>query len=228
ISFQQLGLLRTTDGGMTFDFAGAGIDTTGASFFTEFAKCPSNDDVFITGSDNLWRTTNFFSGATPFWAVNSPEMVVSITAVAFAPSDATCATYAFGTDDGRLQRTTDAGVTWSDLDAGGAIPGAGITDLSFDPSNGNVLYVTLSGFGVQHVFKAIHALEAFPTWSDVTPAGAAIPFDSIAVSGSDSRIVYAGTDMGLWKSLDGGSSWVHIGPGSGLPYVPVMAVRIND
>src|SRR5207249_4038448 len=60
-SFQRLGILRTTNGGATTVFADGGIDKTGVPFIARFENCPANDDVFIAGTDNLWKSTNFFS-----------------------------------------------------------------------------------------------------------------------------------------------------------------------
>jgi hypothetical protein len=106
---------RTTDGGKAFVAAGTGIDLTNAPIFARLEKCPANDDVIVAGTDNLWRTNNFFSAPTPTWASNSPEMgagvLGQITGLAFAPSDGTCNTYAFGTTGGQLRLTVNGGTT---------------------------------------------------------------------------------------------------------------------
>jgi len=40
---------RTTDGGLTGMEADEGIDKAGAALVAPVRKCPSNDDVFLTG-----------------------------------------------------------------------------------------------------------------------------------------------------------------------------------
>lgn len=233
-SFHELGILRTTDGGLSAIAADGAIDKTGVPFIARFEKCPANDDVFIAGTDNLWKSTNFFSAAPgpPSWSSNGPDMDSGISALAFAASDAACRTYAFGTEDGQLRLTVDGGSTWRDLDAGGAVPGRFVTDLAFHPTNANILYVTLSGFAEGtprqpgHVYKTTNALAASPVWVDVSPP-VNLPHNTIVLDPFDPNIVYVGTDLGIWKSPDGGSGWTHMGSETGMPNVAVFELQIN-
>jgi hypothetical protein len=39
--------------------------------------------------------------------------------------------------------------------------------------------------------------------------------------------LYVGTDLGVWESLNGGASWRHYGPDSGLPNVAVTDLDLN-
>src|SRR5262249_25073593 len=229
----NLGIRRTTNGGASFIVADASIDHTNAPFIARFEKCPANDDVFIAGTDNLWKSTNFFSAATPTWASNSPQMGSGLSGLAFAASDPNCLTYAFGTDNGQLRLTANGGSTYSDIDASNAVPNRAVTDLAFDPTNANILYVTLSGFDEGtpgqpgHVFKSTNALAASPTWVNVSPP-VNIPHNTIVLDPSDPTIVYVGTDLGVWKSRNGGSTWTHMGPEVGLPNVAVFELQINQ
>jgi photosystem II stability/assembly factor-like uncharacterized protein len=230
-STQNLFIRRTLNGGLTSVAADAGIDRTGAPFIARLEKCPYDDDVFIAGSNNLWRTTNFFSGSTATWTANGPEMNVPITAVAFASADVSCRTYAFGTSTGQLRLTTDGGETWNDLDTSGYVPNRYVTDLAFDDINSNILYVTLSGFDEGtpgqpgHVFKTLNATAAVPAWSNVSPP-VNLPANSIAIAPFRNAI-YAGTDRGVWRSRNGGVRWIHMGPRSGMPNVAVFELQVN-
>lgn len=233
LSYQFLDLRRTLNGGASYSAANSGIDKTGAPFIARFEKCSSNDDVFIAGTDNLWRSNNFFSGGSPSWSSNGPEMASGISALGFAPSDSTCSTYAFGTANGQLRLTTDGGSTWKDVDPTNGAPNRYVTDLAFDPTNANVLYVTLSGFDEGtpgqpgHVFKSTSALAPSPTWSNVTPP-VNIPHNTIVVDPSGPTIVYVGTDLGVWKSTNSGGAWTHMGPEVGMPNIAVFDLKINS
>src|SRR5439155_26473982 len=183
-------------------------------------------DVLIAGTDNLWKCTNFFSGATPAWFTNGPEMQAEISALAFAPSDTNGNTYAYGTGLGQLRLTIDGGATWGDIDTANNVPDRYVTDLVFNPTNANVLYVTLSGFNEGtpsqpgHVFKTTNALAAPSAWSNVSPP-VNIPHNTIVLDPADPNIVYVGTDIGIWKSADAGATWSHMGPSMGMPNVAV-------
>lgn len=233
ISFQNMNIRRTTNGGASFVVADSGIDKSGAPFIARFEKCPANDNVFIAGTDNLWRTNNFFSAPSPSWLSNSPEMGTSITALAFAPSDPACNTYAFGTDLGQLRLTVNGGSTWIDIDPGNTVPDFRlVTDLAFNPTDANVLYVTLGGFDEfstrpGHVFKSPNILSASPTWSNVSPP-VNVPHNTIVLDSFDPNIVYVGTDQAVWKTNDAGITWTHMGPEAGIPNVAVFELQIND
>ncbi len=176
VSSQRPAIRRTINGGASFTVADSGIDKTGVPFIARFEKCPSNDDIFIAGTDDIWRSNNFFSATSPSWSSNGPEMGAPITALAFAPSDATCSTYAFATSTGELRLTTNGGSTWANIDVSNAVPNRFVTDLAFDPTNANVLYVTLSGFDEGtpgqpgHLFKTTKVLSPSPTWSKCEPS----------------------------------------------------------
>lgn len=233
ISSQFLNIGRTVNGGLSFTAADVGIDKTGAPFIARMEKCPSNDNVFIAGTDNLWRTANFFTALIyPAWTANGAEMGVPISALAFAPSDPSCNTYAFAAEDGELRITTNGGASWADLDPLGGVPGRYVADLAFDPTNADVLYVALSGFDEGtagfpgHLFKSGNARSASPSWSNLSPP-VNLPMNAVAIDPFDPSILYVGSDLGLWKSITGGASWTHHGPSVGMPNVPVFDIAVN-
>jgi photosystem II stability/assembly factor-like uncharacterized protein len=229
LSSQNLAIIRTRDGGVSFSSATSGLDTFNALFIAPFKKCPCNDDVFIAGTDNLWKTTNFFTASGPNWFSNGPELGDFHTAVAFAPSDTNCLTYAFGTlSAGQVNLTTNGGAAYNDLINFGRY----VSGLAFHPSDPNTLYVTLSSFNdpafqpLGHVFKTTNALAASPTFVNVGPP-VDIPFNAIALDPSNPNVLYVGTDIGIWKSTNAAASWTHVGPESGMPNVAVFDLEIS-
>ncbi len=128
--------------------------------------------------------------------------------------------------------TRDGGSTWTDLDPAKSLPPRPVNGLAFDPTNPNVLYAGLSSFDdgtpgkPGHVFKSTNALAAGPTWTNVSPPENQ-PFNVIAIDPTNTNLVYAGSDTGLWRSLDGARTWVHMGPEVGLPNAPIYDFKIN-
>ncbi|PWU19209.1 MAG: hypothetical protein C5B50_07100 [Verrucomicrobia bacterium] len=226
--------LRTTNGGATLDQAASGIDFSQAKvFIAPCEKCPSRDDVFITGTSTLLKSTNYFSGTNTSWFTNSPTQDEPISALTFAPSDTNCNTYAFGTQFGNhLLLTSNGGTTWANLDLSNAVPNRYVTDLAFNPTNANILYVTLSGFDENtpaqpgHVFQTTNAFGVSPTWLNVSPP-ADIPHNTVVLDPSNPNNIYIGTDIGIWRSSNGGASWSHMGPESGMPNVAVFDLEIS-
>jgi hypothetical protein len=56
-----------------------------------------------------------------------------------------------------------------------------------------------------------------------------IPFNALAIDPANPNIIYAGAELGVWKSTDGGSldSWTFMGPESGMPNVAVFDLEFN-
>ncbi|MBI1742309.1 hypothetical protein HYR54_04495 [Candidatus Acetothermia bacterium] len=216
-----------------------GIDKTGQPFLPRMKKCPNDDDVVIVGTDNVWRTNNFFSStpATPTWFSNSPDPLrpnpphpgFPITAMAFAESDGACNIYAVGTA-GRIFITLNGGASWADISTG--LPNRYVTNLAFDPTNANTLYATFSGFDEGtpgqpgHAFKTTSATAVSPSWKNISPA-VNIPFNAIVVDPFNPSVIHVGTDLGILRSDKGGSKWTTIGPANGIPNVAVLDLAVN-
>ncbi len=239
-SVDKLTLFRTT-GGRQFSevvFAASAYNLPNIPFIGRVAMAPTNENVVLTGNSSLIKTTNFFTAtAAPTtgsnWFFDSADLGASITAIAFAPSDVSGNTYAFGTADGQLWLTsTGTGNQAVNMNAGGVVPGRYVTAFAFQPNNANILYAALSGFDEGtpgqpgHVFKTVNALSATPTWVNVTPP-VDLPHNSLAVDPANPNNVYAGTDIGVWKSADGGTTWTHMGPEIGMPNVAVFDLKIQ-
>ena len=233
---------RTTDGGVTGIQADTGIDKTGAAFVAPVRKCPTDDDVFLTGTNRLWRSNNFFSATAPSWTQNGPthpfpspyslDAPGTIHAIAFAPTEVGCNTYAYGNRGGQIYLTRNGGVAWSNLDPTGTLPARPINSIVFDPTTAAIAYAAISSFNDAtptrpgHVFKTLNALAATPTWIDVSPA-ADVPFNVLAIDPRNPHLIYAGSDRGLWRSTDGGTSWSKQGLEVGIPNAAVFDIQIN-
>lgn len=236
-----ISMFRTLDGGNNISDAANEI-TDGLPFSTQFyvhfEKAPYNNDLVIAGTATLWRCANFFSGTIPTWSANSPTMTdaagnpVPLSAMAFAPSDTTGNTYAYGVEDGRLRITSNAGGIWNDLDPAGVLPQRYPSGLAFSPIDTNTLYVTFSGLNAStpgspgHLFKTSNAFSPVPTWTDVSPP-VDLPNNCIAIDPNNPANIFVGTDIGVWGG-DGGGSWTQYGPSTGLPNVAVYDLRFNN
>jgi photosystem II stability/assembly factor-like uncharacterized protein len=228
---------RTTDGGQTALKVDNAIDKTGTPWLAPVRKCPANDDVFLAGTNRVWRTNDFFSSAMPSWTINGQANDrSSILGITFVAGDRGCNTYAYVTSTAAIGLTRDGGATWTDLDPSKALPARPVNSIAFDPTNANRAFVAVSSYDVAtptkpgHIFRSDNALSSSPTWTRVGPPDqpfADMPFNVIAVDPRNPQVVYAGSDNGLWQSGDGGNSWVKVGLGSGLPPAPVYDIQIN-
>lgn len=244
----RLQISRTTDGGRSYIAVNGGIDRTGVNGQAPLRKCPSNDDVVLAPTYRLWRSSNFFTAATPTFVAQTPERPFPapgfdsfrdpgvIITMGFAPSDRSCNTYAYGTRGGEVRLTRDGGTTWSDLDPAKSLPARPINSIAFDPTNADRAFIAVSSYDVAtptrpgHIFRSNNAQSSSPTWTRVGPPDqpfADMPFNVIAIDPRNPQIVFAGSDNGLWESGDGGTTWTKAGLGQGLPPASVYDIQIN-
>jgi hypothetical protein len=139
-----------------------------------------------------------------------------------------------GTTTGRVFRLDDAGATgWTvtriDTAPGGALPLAGIvSDIAVDRSDPtrSSLYISFGGVGdFRHVWRFDGT--AWAARSGTAGSGTElldVEHTSIQYDGLTGR-VYAGADIGVWESADGGGTWAPLQ--SGLPDAPVFDLQIH-
>ena len=100
-----------------------------------------------------------------------------------------------------------SGVTFADITR--ALPSRSVLRAAFDPSDPTVIYAVLGGFDggpgqSGHVFRTTIGGTA---WTDIAPA-LDVPFGALALDGTETpTTIYVGTDLGVLRSVDRGSSW---------------------
>ncbi len=160
---------------------------------------------------------------------SAAEMHTTIYSISESPKDARVIWA--GTDDGNLQVTQDGGKTWTNVVSN--VPGL--------PKNAWVSWVEASRFDAGtayavfdcHTFGdmnpyAYKTVDAGKTWTAViAPGGTVRGFAHVIKEDTVARnLLFAGTEFGLWVSLDGGKHWAQY-KGGDLPSVPVRDIAIH-
>jgi hypothetical protein len=118
--------------------------------------------------------------------------------------------YLVGNESCALQKSTDAGATWScpGLAPLGIPPRARV--LEVDPRNANIVHLVDDSGRLFRSLDGAQSWQSVPTSFEVT---------ALAIDPLDGATLYAGTEGdGIWKSLDHGSSWFLLGDAlNGLP-----------
>jgi photosystem II stability/assembly factor-like uncharacterized protein len=136
-----------------------------------------------------------------------------IFALTVAPDDDDHLAIATAPRYGRMNvfRSRDAGRTWQRV-THNLPPNGYAMSLVFDPNagHGSVLYVTLGGYGLSHVWKLETGEGKSQEWQDLD--GQRLPdvwASGLVVDPADrsSRHLYVATDRGVYRSADGGRSW---------------------
>ena len=131
-------------------------------------------------------------------------------ALVFHPT--TPATMFVGAAAGGVFKSTDAGQNWTPV--GDMLPNMAVNALAIDPSSPDILYAgTGEGFGN---IDAVRGAGIFKTrdggltwkWLEATRNNSGFWFvNKIIVSPVSPNRVYAATNVGVFRSVDGGESW---------------------
>ncbi|MFZ0678070.1 choice-of-anchor D domain-containing protein [Candidatus Binatus sp.] len=112
-------------------------------------------------------------------------------------------------------------------------PTLAMTRLAFDPNDPTIIYFVTSGFSGfpgGHVFKVKFTVPGGVVTpgavTDVSPP-LDVPFDGLALDGTTSpTTIYAGSDLGVLRSVDGGVTWTTL-DALHFPNAVVSDLQIN-
>ncbi len=200
---------------------------------------PSQPNVFYIGFDNggVWRSTDYGSNWEPIF---DDMGTGSVGAIAVAPSDPNIIYVGTGAGiirpdlavgDG-VYKSTDAGKTWTHL---GLRQSQMIAMIDVDPKDPNRLFVAALGhpYGPNEERGIFRSTDGGKSFTKVLYQDEYTSANDVRIDPSNSNIVYAtlwqqqqsfieglafgGTSTGIFKSVDGGSTWKPIS--DGLPNV---------
>jgi hypothetical protein len=104
------------------------------------------------------------------------------------------------------------------------LSGRTVTSVNVDQMNAEHVIITLGGYGnSSYVYETNNALDAVPTWKNITGNMPSMPVYDAVVDVDDSKRIVLGTDLGVWYTEDGGANWVE--GNDGMARVPVFEIR---
>ncbi|MET0555512.1 MAG: hypothetical protein ABW221_20900 [Vicinamibacteria bacterium] len=134
-----------------------------------------------------------------------------------------------GTDDGKLWLTRDDGGSWTDLTAHlpAAARGQWLNRIEPSAHDAAVAYLAVEAHRAGNLAPlAFRTADSGRSWQ---PIASNLPADGpVKVVREDPRnpsVLYAGTELGLFASLDRGASWTPFG---GLPTVAVDDIAVHE
>jgi len=138
-----------------------------------------------------------------------------------------------GTDDGLLQITEDGGKSWRKVEDFSGVPKwTYVSDIFASPRDANTVFVALNNWQ-RGDYKPylVKSTDRGRTWTSIA-SNLPDRHDvwSVIQDHINANLLFAGTEFGLFTSIDGGGSWVQLK--GGIPTIQVrdMAVqrREND
>lgn len=214
-------LYKTTNNGGNFTSISSPNFEEVAPWEAPFIMAPKNNSVLYTGRTMVWRSTN----AGALWSSISDTIGNPyIQCLAVSPSN-TNIIYA-GLYGGRIQKTTNGGNDWTNVNTSAS---SVVTSIVCHPTDPNFALVSLAATSTSTA-RVMKTTNGGANWTNVSgSAGNALPgapVNQLAIdSVSPGTTWYAATDNGIYYTLNGGANWSVAGSGLGLS--PCWDVQIH-
>ncbi len=190
--------------------------STGGLFYNPYEMAPGDHNTIVFGRADVWKTTNAQTASTGSgWTQIATTGVIGGSVSAIGISWTNINKIYIGTSNGRILVTTNNGTSWSTLTG---FPY--VSDFAVDNANDNICYASLGGTTGQHVLKTT---DGGATWGNITGSLPNIAANSIILRAAAPRMIFAGTDIGVFQSTNEGASWVSFN--SGLPAVEIYDMK---
>jgi len=152
------------------------------------------------------------------------------TVISLAESPARAGVIWAGTDDGNLQVTTDGGKNWRNVagNVRGVAAGSPVSHVEPSRTDADLVYVSFDRHMLDdrrpYVFKTADGGRTFQNITGNLPANAYVWV--VREDPRNARLLYAGTELGLYVSYTGGSTWTSLGL-KNLPNVAVHDILVH-
>jgi hypothetical protein len=245
----------STDAGLTWNSGTAtnGIrnvfGSDSAHFYPALAVDPGTPHRVVLGGHKIYVSTD----GMLTWAVQETTDLsdacgnqnCAIADIEFAPSAPSTA-YATASNDGGSSSSAftlfisnnanvNASGTWTSISSGLPTTATTISSIGVDPHNAANVYVAMEGFtamtGAGHIYNSTNKGG---TWTRADGNGGSsplpdVPTSKVIVDSTDAtgKTVLAGTDIGIFRSTDGGATWASFNLGT-IPAVPIYDLQQNS
>ncbi|WP_323756010.1 VPS10 domain-containing protein [Roseivirga sp.] len=230
-----------------YSWRNIGPDRGGRSLGSSGSPGRPNEYYFGATGGGLWKTVD---GGNEWFPVTDGQITSSsIGAVAVAETNPDIVYIGGGetqlrgsiTQGDGVYKTTDGGKTWRDI---GLKETQAISRIRIHPTNPNIVYVAALGhpYGDNEERGVFRSKDGGNTWEKVLyvsdKAGAA----DLIIDRTNPNVLYASTwqvyrkawkmwgggpDSKLFKSLDGGDTWIDLTKNPGMPEGPIGKIGVT-
>ncbi len=228
--YVYLNIHRSSDGGLTSDFISGqywnGLQwawkpfpyhipdakNQQANFIAPFIIDPNNANRILGGGMRLWRTNDAKTANTnstgPAWASIKQTVGSPISAIAVAQGNADLIWV--GHNNGDVYVTTggtgtNPPPTWAKADDGpNPLPDRYCTRVTIDRTATSRVYITFGGYTKDNVWRTA---DGGKTWTNLGANLPEAPVRALVIHPKNAQFLYIGTEVGIFASEDGGTTW---------------------
>ena len=194
----------------------AGLNMSEAcEWVAPMAICQANPDAMLTGRQRVYFTDT----RGDVWQASSPRFEGNVSAVAFSPADEEV--FWAGGNMGDVYVSTDYGTKWTAVHTNGLSMGH-VSDFVCPESDRKTAWITYSTYGMPHVWRTT---DLGKTWEQRWRGMPDVPVNTIDMHPDDEKVLFVGTDIGVFVTFDAGDTWMPYG--KDLPRTPILDIKID-
>jgi photosystem II stability/assembly factor-like uncharacterized protein len=234
-------MLETSQGGVIFRSLDGGVNWAFVSppggtgpFISKIAKSKQDADlVLVPTSVGVWRSDNFASSwtLTTMGTGYSGNNSLAQLKISLASPQVVWAGHAMLTTNNPIFVSTDGGLSFSRVSAFRNM--GSLTGMATHPKDERTAYAL---FSIARSPKILRTTDLGQTWTDISGFGSGttstngfpdVAVYSLLVMPFDTNILWAGTEIGIFESRNGGQTWAYAD--NGFPPAAVWEMTIvND
>ncbi|HSP87275.1 MAG TPA: T9SS type A sorting domain-containing protein [Ignavibacteriaceae bacterium] len=211
---QNGGLVRTTNGGTSWNNATTGINMgENVTWVAPIIKHPNISSNFYVARQRIYLSSDY--GAS--WNAISNNVNGS-NAVRELNQSKSNPDIMFATSGSQVFKSTNGGVSWLNITSG--LPARTITSVYIHPTNSDLVVLTFSGFGTNKVYKTTNGGT---NWFSIHGNLPDSPVNDIFIYTYDAQnpnTYFVATDVGVFLTKDDGLTWKELA--DGLPNTVIM------
>ncbi|MDE3136157.1 MAG: hypothetical protein KGL59_06265 [Acidobacteriota bacterium] len=206
---------------------------------------PTNPNVLYYGGNVLFKTTDGgttwqiisldlttnnpkeegLSGGPVTYDNTTAEFHCTITTISQSPLDANVVWV--GTDDGNVQITRDGGKTWTNVvgNIQGLPPESWVSSIKASHFASGTAFVSFDRHQMNDFAPYAYVTRDYgKTWTAIS-SGLRGYVNIVSQDPRQPNLLYAGTELGIFASFDGGRNWADLR--LGLPPLPVTDLKVH-
>lgn len=219
VGCQGGGIYKSTNGGASWDQINNGLS---ANDVRTVMVDPSSPNTIYAGTINgEWKSTDGGQTWQPIndglyiqWHSGFTEESILSQAISKQNSNRIYVGTGYWAGDG-VFRTDDGGQTWHSISNG--LPDiyhekVAVDAIAVDPTNDNIVYAGLYDLYWPRRWYGIYkTIDGGLNWTEMNTGLTDSMVICLAIDPSSPNIVYAGTETGVFKSIDAGATWAKAG-----------------
>lgn len=218
------GVYKSTNGGQSFGLKNNGLQQ---QIINAVAIDPITPTTVYAGAQSIYKSVN---GGESWTRISDVFGIQANFFRKLAIDPVTPTTVYVGTDRG-VFKTTNGGTTWSSANNGlnpvAATSNPNILALAIAPGNPAILFAGVQN-GVSSAYKTTNGGASWQASGnglrfEINGFNSLLTLTALAISPANPAVVYAGSSFGVWKSTDGGATWVPSNSGLTSPSVSALA-----